>query len=68
MLVMEPHERITVEYALEHPCLANLHSKTKAPICAEIFDDSFECCNVERLKEILFEEEVTSNLKAKNIL
>ncbi len=67
MLVVEPNERITVECALEHPYLANLHSKMKAPRCAEVFDDSFECCNVEKLKEMLFQEEVTLFSKLKKI-
>eukprot|EP00899_Mesostigma_viride_P000912 jgi/Mesvir1/10821/Mv07749-RA.1 len=42
MLVFDPHKRITVAEALEHPYLASLHDASVEPASEKPFDFSFE--------------------------
>jgi len=38
MLRFDPDKRITVEEALEHPYLAQLHDPNDEPVCEEVFN------------------------------
>lgn len=51
MLAFNPHNRITVEEALQHPYLKALHNPKCEPNCEEPFDFSFE--NVTMTKKVL---------------
>ena len=42
MLVFDPVERITVDNALDHPYLAELHGQMAEPLCDDVFDFDFE--------------------------
>jgi len=42
MLVFRPEGRITVEEALEHPYLKELHAQMEEPVCGSNFDSDFE--------------------------
>jgi hypothetical protein len=42
MLTFHPEFRITVEEALEHPYLEELHSQMEEPVCEKNFDFDFE--------------------------
>lgn len=42
MLIFDPAKRITVEDALEHPYLAELHHPDDEPLCAEVFTFDFD--------------------------
>ena len=42
MLVFDPEKRMTIEQALEHPYLSELHHIDDEPVCPEPFDFSFE--------------------------
>uniref|UniRef100_A0A7S3JNM5 Mitogen-activated protein kinase n=1 Tax=Aureoumbra lagunensis TaxID=44058 RepID=A0A7S3JNM5_9STRA len=42
MLVFDPRARITVEQALEHPYLSELHGQMPEPLCDDIFCFDFE--------------------------
>ena len=42
MLVFDPAKRISVDEALEHPWLADLHARSAEPVCRDPFDFSFE--------------------------
>mmetsp|Transcript_14214 Transcript_14214/g.21850 ORF Transcript_14214/g.21850 Transcript_14214/m.21850 type:complete len:149 (+) Transcript_14214:941-1387(+) len=62
MLIMKPEDRITVNEALEHPYLADLHAQMGVePSCSEVFDSDFEermkyTYNAQRLKELMYQE------------
>ena len=61
MLVVRPDDRITVETALEHPFLRELHSQMEEPSCKSEFDSSFEsqggvCDDHESLRRLMREE------------
>ncbi|GMH92372.1 hypothetical protein TrVE_jg2612 [Triparma verrucosa] len=42
MLIFAPEKRITVDQALAHPYLRELHSQMKEPECGTMFDSEFE--------------------------
>src|SRR5210317_1460947 len=42
MLQIHPKKRITVEEALKHPFMAQLHTEEDEPVCEHPFDYSFE--------------------------
>lgn len=42
MLVFDQRKRITLVQALEHPYLAELHSRAREPICGLLFDWAYE--------------------------
>mmetsp|Transcript_7806 Transcript_7806/g.15486 ORF Transcript_7806/g.15486 Transcript_7806/m.15486 type:complete len:439 (+) Transcript_7806:376-1692(+) len=42
MLVFDPRGRITIDEALEHPYLADLHDENEVPVASSMFDLSFE--------------------------
>jgi len=60
MLVFDPEKRITVEQALVHPYLANLHSEEDEPTGkpVSLFDFEFELYSLEatEYKELIYEE------------
>jgi len=53
MLVFNPHKRISVEEALRHPYLKNLHNPKAEVDCKKPFDFEFE--KIEMTKEVLQE-------------
>lgn len=59
MLKFNPAERPTVEQALEHPYLSELHDETDEPLCHAQFDFSFENAPDNKIKEMVFEEMLT---------
>lgn len=68
MLVFNPSDRVTVDDALAHPYLAELHSKASEPECERKFDFEFERdypdeMPQELLQKYMYEESVA--LKAK---
>jgi len=58
MLHIHPRKRITVEDALKHPFMAQLHSEEDEPVCDRSFDFSFEDAKLHRirLQELIWEE------------
>lgn len=42
MLVLDPEQRITVDGALAHPYLAQLHDPEDEPTCSKFFDEDFD--------------------------
>lgn len=42
MLVFDPQERLSVDAALDHPYLSELHGQMPEPLCEECFDFDFE--------------------------
>ena len=61
MLVFDPRKRISVEEALAHPWLADLHARAPEPTCEVVFDFSFEHEYVDEmpmdvLQAIMFQE------------
>jgi len=58
MLQIHPRKRITVEEALKHPFMAQLHSEEDEPVCNGSFDFSFEDEKLHRirLQELIWEE------------
>ncbi|CAM9900835.1 unnamed protein product, partial [Discosporangium mesarthrocarpum] len=42
MLVFHPEHRITVDEALEHAYLADLHGQMDEPVCSQLFDFEYE--------------------------
>jgi serine/threonine protein kinase len=58
MLQIHPRKRITVEEALRHPFMAQLHSEEDEPVCERPFDFSFEDEKLHRirLQELIWEE------------
>jgi serine/threonine protein kinase len=60
MLIFDPNRRITVEDALEHPYLANLHDSEDEPICPRVFNlfDFEEQVQVDsnNLRNLIWEE------------
>ena len=71
MLEFNPAKRITVEDALKHPYMADLHNPDDEPTCAEEFDFDFEKADLtkEMIQELIynemcvFHEEYRENLK-----
>lgn len=65
MLVFDPNERITVDHALDHPYLAELHGQMPEPLCDDTFDFDFERAAglpKEDLQSMMFEEMVQLQL------
>jgi len=58
MLQVHPKKRITVDEALEHPFLAQLHSPEDEPVAPTPFDFSFEDEKLHRVKlqELIWQE------------
>jgi serine/threonine protein kinase len=58
MLEFNPVKRITVDEALRHPYLEELHDSDDEPVCEETIDFSFETQNLsfDELKKLLLEE------------
>jgi len=58
MLRFDPDKRITVEEALEHSYLAQLHDPSDEPVCEEEFHFIWDSVNLtkEMLKELIFKE------------
>lgn len=58
MLQIHPRKRITVQEALEHPFMAQLHSDEDEPVAERPFDFSFEDEKLHRirLQELIWEE------------
>uniref|UniRef100_A0A7S4KBV7 Protein kinase domain-containing protein n=1 Tax=Odontella aurita TaxID=265563 RepID=A0A7S4KBV7_9STRA len=63
MLVVKPEDRLTVEQALEHPYLKDLHSQMEEPSCIHPFDGSFEepitpkgCSLDDNIRRMMIEE------------
>lgn len=58
MLQIHPKKRITVEEALKHPFMAQLHTEEDEPVCEHPFDYSFEDEKLHRirLQELIWEE------------
>ncbi|KAL7466058.1 hypothetical protein ACHAXS_006350 [Conticribra weissflogii] len=58
MLEIHPRKRITVEEALKHPFMSQLHSEDDEPVCERPFDFSFEDEKLHRirLQELIWEE------------
>jgi mitogen-activated protein kinase 1/3 len=58
MLVFNPHERITVEEALQHPYLKQLHNPQTEYACVEPFNFDFEKIDMTKsvLREFMWEE------------
>jgi mitogen-activated protein kinase 1/3 len=60
MLTFDPSKRITVEEALEHPYLENLHvpedEPTTEPLCAFDFDYEIYDLKKEEYKDQIYEE------------
>jgi serine/threonine protein kinase len=58
MLQIHPKKRITVEEALQHPFLEQLHSPDDEPVCESTFDWTFEDEKLHRvrLQELIWEE------------
>jgi len=62
MLVFDPVERLTVERALEHPYLSELHGQMPEPLCDDTFDFEFErgVSAPDESKDALPKEEIQS--------
>lgn len=58
MLQIHPRKRITIEEALKHPFMSQLHSEEDEPVCDRPFDFSFEDEKLHRirLQELIWEE------------
>jgi len=58
MLVLDPEKRITVDAALAHPYLAQLHDPDDEPISSKLFDDDFdeESIQLPDFREFIFKE------------
>jgi len=58
MLVFNPHERINVDEALEHPYFKSLHNVKTEHACSRAFDFEFEKLNMtkEVLQEFMWQE------------
>ncbi|KVH94584.1 Mitogen-activated protein (MAP) kinase, conserved site-containing protein [Cynara cardunculus var. scolymus] len=63
MLVFDPSKRITVEEALNHPLLRNLHEINEEPICPSPFVFDFEQASLseEDVKELIWKESLKFN-------
>eukprot|EP00249_Psilotum_nudum_P015110 c25172_g1_i1 orf=750-1886(+) len=63
MLAFDPNRRITVEDALAHPYLSNLHDVTDEPGCPTPFTFDFEehALTQEQIKELLYREALLFN-------
>lgn len=42
MLTIDPRQRISIEEALEHPFVRNLHAEAQEPVADSVFDFTFE--------------------------
>ena len=62
MLVFDPAARVTVDAALEHPYLSELHGQMPEPLCDDTFDFEFEraATATEDAKDALPKEEIQS--------
>ena len=60
MLSFNPHKRITVEQALEHPYLEQYYDPGDEPVAEEPFTFEMELDDLpkERLKELIFQETI----------
>ncbi|KAJ0245652.1 Protein kinase domain-containing protein [Hirschfeldia incana] len=58
MLKFDPRQRISVEEALDHPYLRELHCFTDEPVCLTPFRFDFEeqPCTEEEIKELIYRE------------
>ena len=58
MLEFNPAKRITVEDALKHPYMADLHNPEDEPTCWEEFDFDFEKADLtkEMIQELIYNE------------
>jgi serine/threonine protein kinase len=58
MLVFNPHSRITIDDALAHPYLKQLHSARTEPSCKYKFDFEFERCDLNKnvIQDLMWEE------------
>ncbi|KAF7823469.1 mitogen-activated protein kinase 3 [Senna tora] len=63
MLTIDPTRRITVEEALAHPYLANLHDVADEPVCPETFSFDFEQqpLEEEQIKDMIYKEALELN-------
>ncbi|KAL9650604.1 hypothetical protein ABK040_006405 [Willaertia magna] len=67
MLHFDPLQRITVEQALEHPYLANLHEPEDEPTCPPfdfVFEEEAETADI---KQMIYNEIMTWNLENNNV-
>jgi len=58
MLHLDPEKRITVNDALAHPYLAQLHDPDDEPVCSDVFDDDFdeETTQLSAFRDLIFAE------------
>nr|ACN39979.1 unknown [Picea sitchensis] len=63
MLTFDPNQRITVEEALAHPYLANLHDISDEPTCSMPFSFDFEqhTLTEDQMKELIYREALVFN-------
>lgn len=63
MLTFDPNQRITVEEALAHPYLANLHDISDEPTCSMPFSFDFEqhTLTEDQMKELIYREALIFN-------
>ncbi|XP_059660646.1 mitogen-activated protein kinase 3-like [Cornus florida] len=62
MLTFDPAKRITVEEALAHPYLANIHDRDDEPVCPEPFSFDFEqALGEEQMKDMIYQEALALN-------
>ncbi|XP_031100948.1 mitogen-activated protein kinase 3-like [Ipomoea triloba] len=62
MLTFNPSKRITVEEALAHPYLAQLHDKSDEPICPVPFTDfEKQAYGEEQIKDMIYQEALAMN-------
>lgn len=60
MLIFDPHDRITVEEALNHPYLRIWHDPSDEPVCPTEFDFSFEEVDeIEDMRQMIIDEVAT---------
>ena len=63
MLVFDPAARVTVDAALDHPYLSELHGQMPEPLCDDTFDFEFERAPTaanDEAKDALPKEEIQS--------
>ena len=60
MLIFDPRRRISVDKALEHPYLANLHLEDDEPVAEPLsaFDFDFEIYDLQKddFKDLIYDE------------
>lgn len=64
MLVFDQHSRISVDDALRHPYLRELHGKAPEPVCATDFNWSFEADFPDEMPQALLQEHVYREMMA----